>query len=222
MFDDGSVDTLDGNGRAERVEHANVADADVTEAAVGARTELNGTGRAAYFAVAHVDAVVAAVGIVRFQADAVVGAVDAAAGHGDALAVGQVDAVVIPVGAVVEVDAANGDVSAHVEREAPVGTVAQKQLFNAYAVGLGQIEEGGAHEFAGAHAPCVVVGVDVGTGVVQTVGREGKGQSLPVYCALARETDVAGAVGDEETQVCIVHSVGLAARMRSDVEVVEG
>ena len=73
-----AVDSLDGDGRAEGVEDGVVDDAYVLETAYRCGAKLDAAGARASLVVAYGDVLAEALGIVRLEADGVIGGVDVA------------------------------------------------------------------------------------------------------------------------------------------------
>ena len=82
----------------------------------------------------------ATVGMIRFQADAVIGSIYVTARDAHVAAIGHVDAVVVPVGAVDNFEIGQRHVAAEVERESPTGTVAQLHRVDAHALAAFEIK----------------------------------------------------------------------------------
>ena len=84
---------------------------------------------------------------VRFEADRVVRSVEIGVRHGDVFAVDDVEAVVVPVGIALDVDAVDLEVFALIVGLHPAGRVFQADAFDRYAVAFAEVEDHRADAF---------------------------------------------------------------------------
>ena len=147
-------------------------------------------------------------GVVRLQADAVIGGVDVATRDAHVAAIGDVQAVVVPICTVHDRQVVHHHVATQLHRHVPAGTVAQGHVRQRHAVGMRQAEQFGSRRLVGSMAPVVVFWVDAHTLVVQAVDVQRQLQATPVYRALPCDANVVRPVGHHQRQGRIVVCVG--------------
>ena len=132
--------------------------------------------------------------------------------YADIGAVGEVDTVIVPVSAVVNVKMLEEHVAAEVEGESPACAVAQGEACNLHPVALGEEEELRPHDLAGPAEPLAIVGVFLYARLDQRVDRQGQLLPLAVYHAFARQFDGFRALGQDESilRVVFAHHITVA------------
>ena len=219
VLDQASVYGLDRDGRTVRVINLDVGHLDVAESAARCGAEFDTARARTGHAVAHLDVLADAFRIVRLEADRVVGRIEERVGQLHAVAVDDVDAVVVPESFAVHGDAVDVEVLALVVDLHPEGRVFPRYVVDLHVFALAQEDQ------RRTRSGTVVFQLVLDHAFLDLVDVVVRGFSaLAVDHAPARNADVLGFVGEDQAQPCagnlaVVVRVGRAQQHGAFVEV---
>ena len=89
---------------------------------------------------ANGDAIVLTLRVVALQADAVIGTIHSAMLHHNLLTISEIDAVIIPEGAIINIESSKLHLATLMERKSPSSTIAQVNTLDADILTIYEIE----------------------------------------------------------------------------------